>query len=111
MIRQVLVNLLSNAIKYTRPREMARIEVGSEELGKEHLYYVKDNGIGFSSEQADKLFGFFQRLHEGKGIEGTGIGLMIIKRIVEKHCGTVWADGDVGKGATFYFSLPKQLPY
>jgi len=110
MIRQVLVNLLSNAIKYTRPREIARIEVGGEELGKEHLYYVRDNGIGFSREQADKLFGFFQRLHEGRGIEGTGIGLMIIKRIIEKHCGFVRAEGKIDEGATFYFSLPKH-PY
>jgi signal transduction histidine kinase len=110
MIRQVLVNLLSNAIKYTRPTGAARIEVGGEERVKDHLYYVRDNGIGFSAEQADRLFGFFQRLHEGTGIEGTGIGLMIIKRIIEKHCGTVRAEGKVGEGATFYFSLPKQ-PY
>lgn len=111
MIRQVVVNLMSNAIKYSGPKEAARIEVGGGEREKDHVYYVRDNGIGFSADQADRLFGLFQRLHESKGIEGTGIGLMIIKRIIEKHCGTVWADGDVGKGATFYFSLPKQPPY
>jgi light-regulated signal transduction histidine kinase (bacteriophytochrome) len=109
MIRQVLVNLLSNAIKYTRPRELARIEVGGEEREEEHRYYVRDNGIGFSGEQADRLFGFFQRLHEGKGIEGTGIGLMIIKRILEKHCGTVRAEGKIDEGATFHFSLPRNM--
>lgn len=111
MIRQVVVNLMSNAIKYSRPKEAATIEVGGEEREEDHVYYVRDNGMGFSAEQTDRLFGFFQRLHEGKGIDGTGIGLMIIKKIIEKHCGTVWAEGNINKGATFYFSLPKQPPY
>ncbi|MGE5894946.1 MAG: ATP-binding protein [bacterium] len=108
MIRQVLVNLLSNALKYTRPREIGRIEIGCSEKSDENIYYVKDNGVGFESEHADKLFAPFQRLHPKEAFDGTGIGLVITKRIIEKHGGRVWAEGKVNEGATFYLSLQKR---
>lgn len=108
LIRQVLVNLLSNALKYSQTRETARIEVGGDEKEQENIYYVKDNGIGFDSEYADKLFSPFERLPSSEKFEGTGIGLVISKRIVDKHGGRVWAEGKINEGATFYFSLPKK---
>lgn len=106
MMRQVFANLLSNAIKYTKPREIAVIEVGGIREGNETIYYVKDNGVGFDMENADKLFTIFQRLHTHEGFEGTGIGLVIVKRIVEKHGGRVWAEGMPKVGAKFCFALP-----
>jgi two-component system sensor kinase len=105
MIRQVWVNLLSNALKFTRPRKKAKIEIGGAEEGGEIVYYIRDNGIGFSIEQGKRLFGFFERLQKEQ-FEGTGIGLVIIKRIIEKHGGRVWAEGKPEAGATFFFSLP-----
>jgi signal transduction histidine kinase len=108
LIRQAIVNLLSNALKYTGPRDIAKIEIGSAEKEKENIYYVKDNGVGFDSEYADKLFSLFERLHSSEEFEGTGIGLVIAKRIVNKHGGRIWAEGTVNEGATFYFSLPKK---
>lgn len=107
MIRQVLMNLLSNAVKYTLSNEAALIEVGGYGNKDENVYYVKDNGVGFAMQSADKLFVLFQRLHHQKQFKGTGVGLAIIKRIVEKHNGRVWAEGKVNEGATFYFSLPR----
>ena len=106
MIRQVLMNLLSNAFKFTGVREKAVIEIGGMETGKENTYFVKDNGPGFEAERAGGLFGLFRRLHAPGEFEGTGVGLAVVKRIVEGHGGQVWAEGDVGKGATFYFTLP-----
>jgi light-regulated signal transduction histidine kinase (bacteriophytochrome) len=106
MIFQVLVNLLSNALKYTRPREKAKIEIGGYEKDGESVYYVKDNGVGFSPRHANKLFGFFQRLHSPEEFEGCGLGLVITKRIIEKHGGRVWAKSRLSRGATFFFSLP-----
>ncbi|MFI5293429.1 MAG: ATP-binding protein [Thermodesulfovibrionales bacterium] len=106
MMRQVFANLLSNAIKYTKPREIAIIEVGGIKEENENIYYVKDNGVGFDMENADKLFTIFQRLHSQEEFEGTGIGLVIVKRIVEKHGGRVWAEGRPKEGAKFYFALP-----
>jgi two-component system sensor kinase len=108
MIRQVLVNLLSNALKYTRPRDIAKIEIGGAEKEDANVYYVKDNGVGFDSASADKLFSPFKRLHSSEEFEGTGIGLVITERIVNKHDGRIWAEGKVDEGATFYFSLPKK---
>lgn len=106
LIRQVLTNLLSNSVKYTRPRKTATIEVVGRTAGEENVYYVKDNGVGFDMEHRDRLFGVFKRLHSESEFEGTGAGLAIVQRIINRHGGRVWAEGAVGKGATFYFTLP-----
>ena len=108
MIRQVFSNLLSNALKFTEPKKNALIEVGGSERTGDQLYYVKDNGIGFEMKQGDRLFSIFQRLHDEKEFAGTGVGLAIVKRIIEKHGGTVWAEGRPGEGAIFSFTLPKK---
>jgi light-regulated signal transduction histidine kinase (bacteriophytochrome) len=109
MIRQVWVNLLSNAMKFTQPRDKARIEVGCSQNGSDrNIYYVKDNGAGFNMEHSGRLFGVFQRLHSGQEFEGTGIGLAIVQRVVQRHGGRVWAEGKVNEGATFHFTLPTE---
>ncbi len=108
LIRQVWVNLISNAIKFTQTKTKAIIEIGCKtEEANRITYYVKDNGLGFDNKYIDKLFGVFQRLH-GQEIEGTGIGLANVKRIVSRHGGSVWAEGKMGEGAIFYFSIPKE---
>ncbi|MHB8629933.1 MAG: sensor histidine kinase [Aggregatilineales bacterium] len=105
LLKQVYVNLISNAFKYTRGREPARIEIGYEDQNGERRYFVKDNGAGFDMQYASKLFGVFQRLHSAQEYEGTGVGLAIVQRVVNRHGGRVWAVGEVNQGATFYFTL------
>lgn len=108
MINQVLANLLSNAIKFTALRDSPVIEVGCASENDENIYYVRDNGMGFDMQFSDKLFGLFQRMHSSREVEGTGIGLVIVKNIIEKHGGRVWAEGQPEAGATFYFTLPNK---
>ena len=113
LLEQVFINLLSNAYKYSRRREHARVEVGVLEgnASEGPTYFVRDNGAGFDMEYAGKLFGVFQRMHRNEDFEGTGVGLAIVHRIVERHGGRIWAEAKVDEGATFYFTLKGAQPW
>jgi light-regulated signal transduction histidine kinase (bacteriophytochrome) len=105
LMKQVLQNLLANAVKFSRVRSEEVIEVGPKDQDGTPVVYVRDNGVGFNLKYSDKLFGVFQRLHRQEDFEGTGVGLATVQRIVQKHGGRIWAEAELDKGATFYFTL------
>jgi light-regulated signal transduction histidine kinase (bacteriophytochrome) len=100
-------NLIGNALKYSSKSETKQIEIGAKENAEQVTYYVKDSGIGFDDKFNQKIFGVFQRLHHDSEFEGSGVGLAIVQRIVQRQGGKVWATGKPGKGAAFFFSFPK----
>ena len=106
LMKHVMINLISNAIKYSSKKEIPCIEIKSRQSNSELVYSISDNGAGFDMKYAHKLFGVFQRLHSADEFQGTGVGLAIVERIINKHNGRVWAEGEIDKGATFYFTLP-----
>jgi light-regulated signal transduction histidine kinase (bacteriophytochrome) len=105
LLRQVWINLISNAVKYTRGRQLAVVEIGSEMVDGVPVYFVRDNGIGFDMRYAGKLFGVFQRLHRADEFEGTGVGLAIVHRVLQRHGGRIWAEAVPDRGATFHFTI------
>jgi hypothetical protein len=107
LLKQVFANLLSNACKFTRDRQPASIEVGCRRVAGQAVYFVRDNGAGFDMQYAKRLFGVFQRMHSHDEFEGTGVGLSLAHRIIQRHGGRIWADAEVNKGATFHFTLPE----
>jgi len=107
LLQRVWQNLMDNAVTYTQPRDPAVITIGSQDEGDRVTFFVQDNGIGFDERYGDRLFSMFQRLHDDGDFQGTGIGLTSARRIIHRHGGQIWATGEEGKGATFYFSLPK----
>ena len=110
MLHQVWANLISNALKYSARHPHPEVRVDCETVGLDHVFSISDNGTGFEPDEASKLFGVFQRLPGATEFDGTGVGLAIVKRIVERHGGRVWAEGKPGEGATFRFTLPVSRP-
>src|SRR5438552_3844 len=110
LLRQVLVNLIGNAFKFSRNRSHPRVDIAARREGDTVIYYVRDNGAGFDMRYKDKLFGVFQRLHHVEEFEGTGVGLALAQRIIDRHGGRIWAEGKPNEGATFYFTLPSAPP-
>jgi light-regulated signal transduction histidine kinase (bacteriophytochrome) len=106
MIRQVIYNILSNAVKFTKYKEQALITVGCTITAEEYIFYIKDNGVGFDMDFSRKLFGIFQRLHTVDEFEGSGIGLVTVKKIIQRHGGRVWIQGSIDLGAAVYFAIP-----
>lgn len=109
LMQQVLSNLIANSFKFTEPKDKRIIKVGARKDKDETVYYVKDNGVGFDMKYKHKLFGLFQRLHGTNEFEGTGVGLSIVQRVIRRHGGTVWGEGELNKGATFYFAIPSNI--
>jgi len=107
LLRDVFYHLVSNALKFTAQRQPAHIEIGSLQNQDQNCYYVRDNGVGFEMKYADKLFGVFQRLHRDDEFEGIGVDLAIVQRIIQRHGGRIWAEAEVEKGATFFFTLER----
>jgi len=105
LMNLVFTNLISNAIKYSSSKENAEVEIGAKTENHQTNYYIKDNGVGFDMQYYNKLFGVFQRLHGSEEFEGTGVGLALVKRIITRHNGKIWAEAKLGEGATFYFTL------
>ena len=109
MVFTIFRNLISNAIKFSKNKSKIRIEIGSYYQNNFEVYSIKDNGAGFDMQYYDKLFGVFQRLHSQEEYEGTGIGLSIVQKIVQRHNGTIWAESKLNEGSCFYFSLKKLI--
>jgi light-regulated signal transduction histidine kinase (bacteriophytochrome) len=107
LLKQVWINLIDNALKYSRKKEISIIKIGYQDFKNHIQFYIQDNGVGFDIKYSNKLFGVFQRLHPASEFEGTGIGLANVQRIIHKHNGSVSAIAELNKGATFYFTLPK----
>jgi light-regulated signal transduction histidine kinase (bacteriophytochrome) len=107
LLRTVWINLIDNAIKYTGKKEKALIAIDYKDEKEEYIFFITDNGVGFEMKYSQKLFGVFQRLHSTEEFEGTGIGLANVRRIILRHGGRTWAEAELDKGASFYFSIPK----